>query len=108
MREKIKKIAEKIWDIWAAIAVLFAIGALFGGLEQVGWIGTIVFLTLIIIYTLYITRKDRELIAREKTKEREWKKKLTREKLQRGLITALREEKQIIDTEEKEKIKKLV
>ncbi len=66
MKEKIKKIAEKIWNIWAVVVVLLAIGMFFGSLEKFGWFGIIIFWTLIIIYILQITHKDREDIAREK------------------------------------------
>ena len=75
MKEKIKKIASNIWNVWAAIAIFAAISALLWGLEQLSWFGPIIFVTLIILLALFITRKDREIIARQEERERIWKEK---------------------------------
>ncbi len=75
MKEKVKKIAETIWGIWAAIAILFAIGILFGGLERFGRFGMIIFWTLIIVLIFQITHKDRKIITREEERDQNWKEK---------------------------------
>lgn len=63
MKEKIKKIAITIFSIWFAICFLLTIGIIYGNLRGMGWLGAIIFWTLIIggvMWTVEISKSRKK------------------------------------------------